>query len=84
MHTVIIDIEIPDELMQMGAIEMFAKSFGWTPTVQDESGEIENPVTAEEFGKAQIRQFVLKRVKREAGALAAKQAEETINSVVGI
>lgn len=73
MPVINIELNISQEMLDAGGAELFAKSFGWEPTVKDQNGEnIDNPVSAIDFGKEQIKEFVRSRTKVQL----IKQAEE--------
>lgn len=45
MKTITLNIDIPDQIVTAGGIELFASSFGWTPTVKDDVGnDVANPI----------------------------------------
>lgn len=87
MAVITIDLEVPDNIIQMGGIELYAAKKGWKPTITiyetsvDEnnqeitiSSEVENTVSPVDYAKQYLRDFV-KRDFREI-YLGLKSAED--------
>ena len=82
MTTINIPINIPDELVAQGAVELYARSKGWTPTLDrdhlDENGQVDgretitNPQDAEDFCIAYVQGVV----KADYQSLVVEQAKE--------
>lgn len=77
-----VPIKIPMPLFQAGAVEKYARLKGWTPKVQEtnpETGEItevDNPMTAEEWGIKAVQDVVRNEYKEIIVAQGAVQGRE--------
>ena len=90
MQIINIPLEIPEQLINAGAIELYASKFArWTPTIKELNEEqveveIENPVSAYEACVGYIREFVkegYRAILAEQGAeQGRKQAIETFDA----
>lgn len=86
MKIINIPINIPDILVEQGAIELYAKSKGWTSMLDqdhlDENGQvngrevIDNPQNAEDFCISYIQQLI----KTDYQALMIEQAKEQVTT----
>ena len=79
MAQVTLTFEVPDALIQAGAIEMFASAFGWTSASVDDNGE---PISAIDFGIHHLKHYMyhhakkhyVKQIKRQADDMFAQLA----------
>jgi len=79
MARVTLTFDVPDALIQAGAIEMFASAFGWTSESVDEDGEL---ISAMDFGINHLRHYMyhhakkhyVKQIKRQADDMFAQLA----------
>ncbi len=58
--TLTVEIEIPQGVVSLGGVELFASAYGWTPKVvdpTDDTKEIDNPLSAEDASKEIIKAF---------------------------
>ncbi len=82
MAILTIQIEIPDPLLEAGAVELFATNVGWNPTLTDENG---NPIPPFDFAVAHLKHYMYGRAKkqfrngvvRDADAMFASLANES-------
>ena len=78
-----LDLEVPQEVIDAGGVELFASAYGWTPQIVDPNNEtmmIDNPVSALDAGKAVVKEFVRQVTKAKHLELAQKQATESASS----
>lgn len=81
--TISVELEVPQEIIDAGGIELFASAYGWTPQIVDPNNEtmmIDNPVSALDAGKAVVKEFVRQVTKAKYLELAQKQATESASS----
>ena len=83
--TIAVDLVVPQEVIDAGGIELFAKAYGWTEKVLENDVEIDNPVSALDKGREVVRGFVREVVKAEmikqAKINAADQTSEAFDKM---